>query len=104
MDNKNYVHSLPLLGGSSDDDFEIEETHMVTRKDERGRNLSMEQYWIIRFISRKNKVFKCVLTRSRKAFNVYRSYLQTLSLAALYYQMNGENILDYENWILLFFF
>ncbi|KCZ77711.1 hypothetical protein H311_01272, partial [Anncaliia algerae PRA109] len=69
IDNENYAHGLPLLGGSSNDVFEVDETHIVTRRDERGRILSGERYWIIGLISRRTKEFRCVLTRSRNAFN-----------------------------------
>ncbi|KCZ74777.1 hypothetical protein H311_04255 [Anncaliia algerae PRA109] len=38
--NEDYAHGLHLLGGSSNDVFEVDETFIFTRKDERGRILS----------------------------------------------------------------
>lgn len=44
---------------------EIDETHLVSRRDARGRILSGERYWVIGCIDRVSKEVRCILTRNR---------------------------------------
>jgi hypothetical protein len=56
------------LSSISEDSFiEINETHIVTRRDGRGRILQGERYWIIGAICRETKQIRLELIRSRPA-------------------------------------
>lgn len=44
---------------------EIDETHLVSRRDSRGRILTGERYWVIGCIDRISKEVRCILTRNR---------------------------------------
>lgn len=65
MDNDSFNQNLPLLGGILDDIFEVDETHLISRRDARGRILKSERYWVIGLISRRTKEFRCILSRNR---------------------------------------
>lgn len=56
------------LSATVDDNFvEIDETHLVTRRDARGRILKGERYWIIGAICRATKQIRLELIRQRPA-------------------------------------
>ncbi|KAG0421705.1 hypothetical protein DMUE_6269, partial [Dictyocoela muelleri] len=61
---REYYDSFPQLF-SADDVFEIDETHIFTRKNNQGRILKGQKYWVIGIISRSTKKIRLIVTTSR---------------------------------------
>lgn len=81
---------------------EVDETHLVTRRDERGRILRGERYWVIGGICRNTKQVRCVLTRNRRrvdceSFILNNIYADTIIMSDLWRGYRNIDILGYQH-------
>lgn len=58
-------HQNRVIIGTTNDVYEVDETHIVSRRDSRGRILPGERYWIIGIINRSNKKIALRVVRNR---------------------------------------
>lgn len=75
---------------------EVDETHMVTRRDARGRILTGERYWIIGGVCRRTRQSRCLVTRFRRRAECEAFVLSTVAPGTLIMtdKWRGYNRLD----------
>ncbi|KAI5148364.1 hypothetical protein ENBRE01_0270 [Enteropsectra breve] len=81
IDEDDYNYTFDKLGGP-EAIIEVDETHIVSRKDNRGRILAGERYWIIGAICRETKNIALQVVRRRTSVicsNFVRSNIDTSS-------------------------
>lgn len=81
VDSIDVNNVLGMLGGE-DDTIEVDETHIFSRRDGRGRIIRGERYWVIGAISRSTKQVRCFVTRSRSRVICEQFILKNVQLGS----------------------
>lgn len=66
IDTRPWGRNHPKLGGNNKI-VEVNETHLVSRRDSRGRILTGERYWILGVFCRETKEIRLMVSRNRNA-------------------------------------
>ncbi|KCZ78383.1 hypothetical protein H311_00585, partial [Anncaliia algerae PRA109] len=100
IDHNAYECSFPKLGGPGNI-IEVDETHIVSRRDNRGRIHPGERYWVLGLVCRNTKQIRMKLVRRRTADECCNFIKQNVNEGSMIYtdEWRGYNLLEKYNFL-----